>query len=308
MTMMEHSIMHIDTLVIVYVGSQMIMENLFTVGMLYSFIFYKNIFARSFASSMDKIFEISTIKSEILYLQDILITQEEEYLYQEDILLTKESLNHFFKEEIRFENFNFSYNELSNKIFSNFSLTVPKNESLCIIGESGSGKTTLLNSLVRLHNLPRDTIFISDTDITKIPVNKLRSHISYMSSDDIFLDKSIIDNIILSKVEPDIERIITILEGLDLYSLISKNVFGGLEGYMGSVEYRFSAGQKQRILLARALYKDADLLLLDEPTSALDIKTEKIVMEYLMTLGKRIIIVTHRDSVSRYFDNILRLS
>jgi len=303
----EHAITHIDTLIIVYIGSKMIILNTFTVGMLYSFIFYKNIFARSFALLINDVFEIKTLRSELQYLQDIFNNKEEKYKIESNIFINKKDKCNFFKQEIRFENFNFIYNELSTHIFRNFNLTVKNNESLCIIGESGSGKTTLLDSLVRLHDINRGEIFIGSRDITNIPINELRKNISYMSANEIFLDKGIIDNIALDDSAPDIQKIIDILKGLDLYELITEDVFGGLENYMGTVEYRFSTGQKQRILLARTLYKDSCLLLLDEPTSSLDSKTEKKVLDYLVSLNRRMIVVTHRKSVSNYFNNILRL-
>lgn len=303
----EQIISHADTLIIIYIGTQMIISNSFTVGMFYSFIFYKNIFARSFASAINDFFEIKTLKSELQYLKDIFTEKEEKYEIENNIFIKDKDKCDFFKQDIKFENFNFSYNELSQNIFSRFNLLIKENESLCILGESGCGKTTILNSLVRLHDINKGEIFIGNRDILSIPINELRENISYMSTEEIFLDKNIIENITLSKVNPDIKKIISILKGVGLYELITNDLFGGLENYLGSVENRFSTGQKQRILLARALYKNSCLLLLDEPTSALDLETEKKVMEYLISLKRRVIIVTHRESVAKYFANIIRL-
>jgi len=194
-TSMEQAITHFDTLLIVYIGSNMILANTFSVGMLYSFIFYKNIFSRSFASLINDIVEVKTLKSEFQYLQDIFNEKEEKYLIKDNLFTKEKDKCDFFKQEIKFENFNFSYNELSPMIFKNFNFTIRKNESLCIIGESGSGKTTLLNSLVGLQKINKGEIFIGTQDIVNIPVNELRKNISYMLADDSFLDKNIIANI-----------------------------------------------------------------------------------------------------------------
>ena len=128
-----------------------------------------------------------------------------------------------------------------------------------------------------------------------------------MTAEQHFFNESILKNIAVGTHHIDIERVILILKGLDLYNYIFNELPGGLVSYVGDINHRFSTGQKQRLLLARAIYKKSKILLLDEPTSALDSETERLVMEYLISLDRRIIIVTHRKSVAKYFSSILDL-
>jgi len=130
--------------------------------------------------------------------------------------------------------------------------------------------------------------------------------VSYYAPTEEFFDGSLLSNIAVSK-SININKIIDILKGLDLYDYILNEVPGGLEGHIGSIKYRFSTGQKRRIMLARALYKDSSLLLLDEPTESLDVVTEDIVIDYILKTKKRLILVTHKKAISDRFKNIIEL-
>jgi ABC-type bacteriocin/lantibiotic exporter with double-glycine peptidase domain len=175
------------------------------------------------------------------------------------------------------------------------------------MGQSGSGKSTLLSILIGLYKPKKDQVTINDVDINLIPLHYLRENISMLDTNDSFFNENIISNITLSEGNQDVKKVISILKGLELYDYIINEVKGGLYGMIGAISHRFSTGQKQRLRLARAIYKSSSLLLLDEPTSSLDRKTEEKVIVYLKSLEKRIIIVTHKKEVASYFENVLNL-
>jgi ATP-binding cassette subfamily B protein RaxB len=304
-------IQHTDTLIVVYIGVVMIANGEFTVGMLYSFIFYKTRFVSSAVGLMDSSIELFLSRVHMKYMADIINTESEEErekLSESENIVINQSLEHIhdLTKRIEFKDFTYSYPKTKVQVFENFSYVIPANESVCIKGRSGSGKSTILNIISGLYRPQDNQVYINDIDINKTPLNYLRSKISYYTPTEEFFDDSLLSNIAVSK-SININKITDILKGLDLYDYILNEVPGGLEGHIGSVKYRFSTGQKRRIMLARALYKDANLLLLDEPTESLDTVTENIVMDYILKTKKRLILVTHKKEVADRFKNIIEL-
>ncbi|OIR23912.1 peptidase domain-containing ABC transporter [Bathymodiolus thermophilus thioautotrophic gill symbiont] len=306
-------IQHADTLIIVYIGVIMIAEGKFTVGMLYSFIFYKTRFVSSIIGLLDSSIELFLSRVHMKYMADIINTESEEErenigISEPENVVINKSLEqiHDLTKRIEFKGFTYSYPKTKAKVFENFSYVIPANESVCIKGKSGKGKSTILNIISGLYRPQDNQVYINDIDINKTPLKYLRSQVSYYAPTEEFFDGSLLSNIAVSK-SININKIIDILKGLDLYDYILNEVPGGLEGHIGSIKYRFSTGQKRRIMLARALYKDSSLLLLDEPTESLDVVTEDIVIDYILKTKKRLILVTHKKAISDRFKNIIEL-
>jgi ATP-binding cassette subfamily B protein RaxB len=310
---LSNLIQHFDTLIIVYIGVALILEGAFTVGMLYAFIFFKNQFVGSIIKFFDEVLEILLIKTDMQYLQDIIETETESQRDKDGAVIAKTIVNKSqsficaLTDKIEFKRLSFQYPKSDNFVFSDFSYTLQADQSLCIMGQSGSGKSTLLSILIGLYKPKKDQVTINDVDINLIPLHYLRENISMLDTNDSFFNENIISNITLSEGNQDVKKVISILKGLELYDYIINEVKGGLYGMIGAISHRFSTGQKQRLRLARAIYKSSSLLLLDEPTSSLDRKTEEKVIVYLKSLEKRIIIVTHKKEVASYFENVLNL-
>jgi ABC-type multidrug transport system fused ATPase/permease subunit len=207
--------------------------------------------------------------------------------------------------EIIFDNISFSYGTRT-EVFRNFSFTVAKGQITAIIGESGSGKTTLVALLQKLYPLNNGSISIGGYNIAHISSGSLRSIIGVVPQKLDLFSGNIVDNIAVGEFHPNIERIIEICKDLGMLGFIEK-MPGGLNTRLGENGAVLSGGQRQRIAIARALYRNPELLVLDEATSSLDSESEYFVQETVNRLkgeGKTVIIIAHRLSTVVNADKI----
>lgn len=209
--------------------------------------------------------------------------------------------------KIEFKNFSFAYPD-GHQALKNISFKLNPGESLGIIGRTGCGKTTLVDVLLRIHNIEEGQVFIDDVDLMKIKVNNLRESIAYVPQDNFLFSDTIANNINFSKEELDLEEIITAAKLADVHD----NIIEFSEGYetvLGERGTTVSGGQKQRISIARALVKDAQILILDDSVSAVDTRTEKTILENLRKIrkGKTTILIAHRISTIESMDKIALL-
>jgi ATP-binding cassette subfamily B protein len=210
--------------------------------------------------------------------------------------------------DIRFENVSFSYGTRVD-VFENFDLLLKKGELTAIIGESGSGKTTLAALLQKLYPLKSGKIYIGDTNIDYIDNQSLRKMVSSVPQQLNLFAGNVIENIALGEFNPDLQRIVGICTQLGMTSFIEK-LPAGFGSYLGENGASLSGGQKQRLAIARALYKNPEILILDEATSSLDSESEQFVQQTIQQLknqGKTIVIIAHRLSTVVNADKIVVL-
>lgn len=209
-----------------------------------------------------------------------------------------------FNESIKFKNLSFSFEE--NKILNNFSIEIKKGERALIIGESGKGKSTLIDIIAGFYNNYEGDFLIDDVPLKSI-VN-WRKKIGYLSQSFFILDDSIKNNIILND-ESNEDRLIEIIKICQLTELISSKK-EGLNTVIGERGSLLSGGEKQRIGLARALYRNPEILILDEPTSSLDENTAENFIESVLKLDKNytIIMVTHNSKFQALFERIIKIT
>jgi len=191
-------------------------------------------------------------------------------------------------------------------VFNGLNLTIPKGKVTAFVGESGSGKTTLINMLQKMYPLNSGHITIGDLNIAHIDTQSLRDVISVVPQKIDLFAGNVIDNIAVGRFEPDMEKIITICKKLGILSFIEE-LPNGFETYLGENGASLSGGQKQRIAIARALYKDPEVLILDEATSSLDSASEQYVQQtinYLRESNKTVILIAHRLSTVFKADKI----
>ena len=208
--------------------------------------------------------------------------------------------------DIVFENVSFRYGSRM-EVFKNFNLQIKKGETTAIVGESGSGKTTLIALLQNLYPIKEGKIFIGDYDINQIHYESLRKYIGVIPQNLSLFSGNIIDNIALGESFPDIQRIVDLSKQLGITEFVEK-LPNGFETQIGENGAMLSGGQKQRIAIARALYKNPEILLMDEATSALDTNSEKIVKDTIDNFklaGKTVIVIAHRLSTIANSDTIL---
>ena len=210
-----------------------------------------------------------------------------------------------FDENIFFSDIGFNYDE-SKSLFKNLNFTIKNNSLTGIVGQTGSGKTTIIKLLLRFYDPKNGNILIGNHQIKKIKLKNLRENIGYVSQDIFMFDGSIKENIAYPDIGCDDEQINKAAALSQCSEFIEKlpNKYDTLIGERGQ---KLSAGQKQRIAIARALYKNPPILIFDEATSAIDNETEHLIQIALNEISKNrtTIVIAHRLSTVRNADNII---
>jgi ATP-binding cassette subfamily B protein len=211
------------------------------------------------------------------------------------------------KGEVIFDHVSFAYGE--KPVIKDVSLTIAPDTKVALVGESGEGKTTLTNLLLRLYEPQKGAISIDGQDINAVTQNSLRQNIGVVFQDPALFSGSIHENIAYGKPTATQKQIVAAAKAANADEFISK-LEKGYETQIGERGLKLSGGQKQRIAIARALLKDAPILVLDEATSSLDSKSEHMVQEaldYLMK-GRTTLIIAHRLSTIQNVDQIITLN
>ena len=211
------------------------------------------------------------------------------------------------KGDISFEKVNFSYSE-NEKILDDVTFSVSKGNTLAIVGQSGSGKSTLVNLIPRFYEVETGEIKIDNHKIEDIKLENLRSLISIVSQNTILFNDSIKNNICYAMPNASDDEIFEAAKKANAHEFIS-NLPNGYETIVGDDGTLLSGGQKQRIAIARALLKDAPIIILDEATSALDSDSENQIQQAIdnLKVGKTTIVIAHRLSTVESAENIIVL-
>jgi len=214
---------------------------------------------------------------------------------------------------IRFENVGFAYEQETGRkdALSDVNLDIKPGEVVAFVGPSGGGKSTLVNLLPRFFKPSSGHIYLDNIPLENIILSDLRKQIAFVSQDVILFNDSIAANVAYGAVGPegvDRGRVIEALEAANLSALI-KELPEGIDAQIGDNGNRLSGGQRQRLAIARAIYKDAPILILDEATSALDSESERQVQDALERLmaGRTTLVIAHRLSTIEHADRIVVL-
>ena len=207
---------------------------------------------------------------------------------------------------MEFKNFSFYYPEEKEASLKDISFKLNKGETLGIVGKSGSGKSTLVKQILRFYNFDKNKVFINNIPYEEYDITSVRSKFGYVSQENILLSKTVRENILFGSVSEDDERIINVIKKADFYKDI-QNLEKGLDTVVGERGLGLSGGQKQRISLARALYRNPEILVLDDSFSAIDANTESKIINSLKENRKNRtnIIISHRISAVEHADLIL---
>ena len=208
---------------------------------------------------------------------------------------------------IHFENVSVAYADGSALALDRIDLTVMAGETVALVGASGSGKTTLVNLLPRFVSNSAGTVRLDGVDITEWDLLSLRAQFALVSQNVMMVNDTIANNVSLGQ-GLDRDRVARCLTAAHLQGMLADLPLG-MDTLVGHNAMQLSGGQRQRLAIARALYKDAPVLILDEATSALDTESERLIQEALARLmkGKTTLVIAHRLSTVRHADRIVVL-
>ncbi len=289
------------TIILLWSGSYFVIERQITAGELMSFYAIIGYFMNPVASLIgaNKQIQNALIAADRLF--EIMDLEREEN--EDKIVLRKDKI-----EDIEFKNVAFRYGTRV-QVFTDFNLKIKKGNITAIVGESGSGKSTLISLLQNLYPLQKGQITIGDLDLKYIQHESLRELVSVVPQKIDLFAGNVIDNIAVGDFAPNTELIIDICKSIGILEFI-ESLPNGFNTYLGENGATLSGGQKQRIAIARALYKQPEVLVLDEATSSLDSSSENYIqkaVEKLRKENKTIIIIAHRLSTVINADEIVVL-
>ncbi len=209
------------------------------------------------------------------------------------------------KGELSFRNVSFSYPDTADSALSGISFDIAPGETVALVGMSGGGKSTLVNLVPEFYPVSAGQILLDGTPIAQIDLASLRAQIAMVSQHVVLFDDTIAANIAYGDPEPDLQRVNAAIRAAHLEDVIT-GLQDGIESSIGDNGMRLSGGQRQRLAIARAIYKDAPILILDEATSALDSESERAVQQALDSLmkGRTTLVIAHRLSTIERADRI----
>lgn len=210
------------------------------------------------------------------------------------------------KGDIEFRNLSFCYPDGDTEILRDISVTIKAGENVGLVGKTGSGKTTLVDLLLRTYNVPDGTLFVDGIDVNDVKIRDLRACCAYVPQDNFLFSDTIENNIAFGVEKHDSRAVVQAARLADVHSNI-KEFQQGYNTVLGERGVTVSGGQKQRISIARALMKDAPILILDDSVSAVDTKTEAAILENLRNArqGKTTILIAHRVTTIEKMDKVL---
>ncbi len=211
--------------------------------------------------------------------------------------------------DLKIDHLSFSYEgPNSPKVLDNVSLTIPFGKVTAIVGPSGSGKTTLMKLLLKFYEPTGGKVVLGNTELKHIPADRWRWRCGAVMQDGYIFGDTIARNIALSSEDVDMEKIVRAAQVANIHNFINELPLG-YQTRMGSDGMTLSQGQKQRLLIARAVYKNPEFLFFDEATSALDANNEKTIVENLdeFFADKTVLVIAHRLSTVKNADQIIVL-
>lgn len=246
---------------------------------------------------------IVTSLNNVLYSLPIYdhLRKEKVLQFSKNLKSSSKKTNFKFKKYIQIKNMDFRYRKSKKKLFSNLNLKIAKNDLIGIFGKSGSGKSTLINIIIGLIKPDSGLIKIDDKNLIEVK-EKFQSKISYIGQDPFIIDDNVLVNICFKNPISNFDKIkiIKCLKKVSLYEDILK-LKNGLEENLGTGGSKLSGGQKQKLLIARTLYFNKEILILDEATNSLDKNSEEEIFKLILKIKKSrtIFVITHDQKLQK---------
>lgn len=301
LTPIQRIIPAITFIIAIGYGSVLISRGEISIGQLVSFTYYLNMLVWPMYAFGNFINLKQQGNASMDRVQEVLD-------YKEDMMEYGESVDINRSPDIEFRNHSFKYPSLKEDILKELNIEIGRGKSLGVLGKTGSGKSTFLKQLLNLYPMGTNSIYLNGDSINRYRISSIRELIGYVPQNHMIFSKSIRDNIKLSKPYATDEEVMDAIRLADFEKDLS--IFPkGLDTLCGEKGVSLSGGQKQRIGIARAFLKNPDILILDDSMSAVDGRTEKNIINNIMTnrKGKTMIIASHRISQVKDLDEIIVL-
>jgi len=286
--------------VILGYGGYLVYKGTFNAGQLVEFIGYFNSIVWPIMAVSELIDMASRGNASLKRISELLEAKQD--------VIDREGVNSLknIKGDIEFKNLTFKYPDGEYDALEDISFTIHAGENVGLVGKTGSGKTTLVDLILRTYNVPDGTIFIDGHDVNSVAIHDVRAGCAYVPQDNFLFSDTIENNINFGTDDKSHTAAVKAAALADVDSNI-KEFQKGNDTVLGERGVTVSGGQKQRISIARALMKNAPILILDDSVSAVDTKTEKTILENLKETraGKTTILIAHRISTIEKMDKIL---
>ncbi|MFN5088855.1 MAG: ABC transporter ATP-binding protein [Bacteroidota bacterium] len=286
--------------VLLWIGAQQVFAKQIEAGTFFAFLFaFFNVIdpAKSFSRAY---FDIRKGMAALSRVEEILHYTSEVIPPSHPIPFTA------FEKEITFDRVSFHYPGTNQKVLDNVSFSLPKGKKIALIGPSGAGKTTICELLARFYDVTEGRIMIDGIDIKNISLLDLRSAFSVISQETTLFYDTILGNITLGREDIPIEEVIEAARIAQAHEFIM-DTQDGYNTHIGDRGLMLSGGQRQRLALARALLRNAPIMIMDEATSAVDTKAENAIQTDIFPYleNKTLLIIAHRSNSIQHVDEIL---
>jgi ABC-type multidrug transport system fused ATPase/permease subunit len=291
----------LGTVLVLWVGGRLVILDKMTFGQLIGFTIYLALFYEPVARlhGLNQMLQAARAAGERVF--DIMDATEE----RANGTLKRGRLTEPVRGEVVYENVGFAYNS-ERTILKNISLQARPGEMVALAGPTGAGKSTLVNLLPAFYEAASGRILIDGQDISGVALESLRSHISVVSQEAFLFNGTVRENILYGRLDATEEEMIAACKAANCHEFIS-HLPEAYDSRVGERGVKLSVGEKQRVSIARALLKNAPILILDEATASVDTATEKLIQEALERLmeNRTSFVIAHRLSTIRKADQIL---
>lgn len=296
-----NQILHqIEYVLVICIGAGLVTAQRLSIGMLLAFLAYRMILVNKSAALIQYVFTYQTLTLQLQRLQD-LIDHEPEFIQSSSTPCP------VLRGAMHVQAISFTYPGHSQPLFKDVSFSVHPGEKIAIVGPSGCGKTTLLKMMMGFEQPTSGTILLDDMPLALFGVQHFRQLSASVMQDDVLFTGSILDNITFFAEEVDMAFVYEVAKLV----CIHESIVGlpmGYDSLIGQVQTTISGGQRQRLLLARALYKKPQFLFLDEATSHLDLPLERAINHALRSCQMTQIMVAHRPDTIAMADRVIELT
>lgn len=295
------SINQVKDILITFIAAKGVIEGQMTLGMMLAIQYIIGQLNSPLQQLVGFIRSAQDAKISLERLSEVHLTEEEE---DNDM----HKLKSLPDGDLELKNVSFQYTEISEMVLQNINITIPRKKITAIVGTSGSGKTTLIKLLLQFYQPTEGQIFLGSQPLDDISAKHWRSRCGVVMQDGYIFSDTIANNIAESSDVIDFRKVLTSAQTANITEFINDLPLR-YNTLIGSKGNGISAGQRQRFLIARAVYNNPEFVFLDEATNALDAKNEKVIMENLETFlhDKTVIIVAHRLSTVKHADQIILL-